>query len=71
MTAVAANASQPLWSDEQADYWENWFTAYNRVVSRLQAAKQAAVWEQWFDAYSQRLANVLAKRYSHLTEVQP
>lgn len=41
------------------EFWEQWFTKYNHLVSRLHQPKQATYWEQWFDTYSHRLTTQL------------
>lgn len=45
------------------DYWEHWFSAYNRMVSRLRGAtRNPDYWEHWFDTYSQHVATLLTSR---------
>ncbi len=41
------------------DYWETWFSTYNRMLERLKSAKQPDYWQRWFDMYSQTLSNQL------------
>lgn len=46
------------------DYWERWFTTYNRMVARLHATKHAQYWEDWFDRYSQLVSRLIQDRKS-------
>jgi hypothetical protein len=39
-----------------ADYWDNWFVLYERLVERLKATQQPTYWQHWFEAYSSQLA---------------
>ncbi|MBE9182293.1 4Fe-4S binding protein [Oculatella sp. LEGE 06141] len=41
------------------DYWEQWFTTYNRMISRLHGVKHSEYWNDWFDGYAQRISNLL------------
>ncbi|MBF2051569.1 MAG: 4Fe-4S binding protein [Elainella sp. C42_A2020_010] len=34
------------------DYWENWFSLYDCLVSRLKANHQSEYWQSWFNTYS-------------------
>jgi hypothetical protein len=42
-----------------ANYWEQWFTTYQRLTSRLQAKRETQYWHSWFDAYSQKLQRLM------------
>ncbi len=37
------------------NYWDNWFTTYDRLISRLRAKQETQYWRHWFDTYSQKL----------------
>lgn len=41
------------------NYWENWFSIYDRLTSRLNAKKETKYWHHWFDNYSQKLELLL------------
>lgn len=41
------------------DYWNTWFTTYNRLVSQLKAPPAADYWQHWFDTYSQAVSKQL------------
>jgi ferredoxin len=53
------------------DYWQQWFSNYNSLISRLRNPQAVSYWEQWFTTYSQRVSQQLAKRNSQPVEVQP
>lgn len=38
-----------------ANYWDNWFATYDRLISRLQGDQENQYWQHWFDIYSQKL----------------
>lgn len=42
-----------------ANYWEQWFTTYQRLTSRLQAKRETQYWHSWFDTYSQKLQRLI------------
>lgn len=44
------------------DYWERWFTTYNRMRSKLHQTKHSEYWEQWFDTYSQKVSHLIQTR---------
>ncbi len=41
------------------DYWEWWFTTYNRHLEKLKHPANDAYWEQWFEDYSQRVSHLI------------
>lgn len=41
------------------NYWSDWFTLYDRLVSQLKANQQPDYWQRWFDRYSQALTKHL------------
>ncbi len=41
------------------NYWDNWFTTYNALISRLKANSQSDYWKHWFERYSQALSRQL------------
>jgi Fe-S-cluster-containing hydrogenase component 2 len=42
-----------------SDYWEKWFSTYNRIMVQLHKAQHSEYWEQWFDLYSQKLKTLM------------
>ncbi|HEY9624433.1 MAG TPA: 4Fe-4S dicluster domain-containing protein [Crinalium sp.] len=59
VTAVASQKPSSQTEQHSADYWESWFTTYDRMVSRLRTAKRSEYWQQWFDAYAKVLSKQL------------
>ena len=56
-------------SEPSSDYWDSWFTAYNRMIARLKASQQSDYWRQWFDSYSEILAKQLQSHRSRTVSV--
>jgi lysophospholipase L1-like esterase len=54
------NGCIPL--ETPTDYWDKWFTTYNRLMSQLNQEKPAEYWYQWFDSYSQKLSKQIQER---------
>ncbi|KGF73802.1 4Fe-4S ferredoxin [Neosynechococcus sphagnicola sy1] len=54
-----ATPPQARFAQPANDYWDHWFLAYNRLVSRLNANRPSDYWKRWFDTYSQALAKQL------------
>ncbi|VEP17347.1 Ferredoxin-like protein in nif region [Hyella patelloides LEGE 07179] len=42
-----------------SNYWDDWFSAYNRLTSRLKAKQETQYWQRWFDLYSQKLEHLV------------
>ena len=49
----------PISSISSGDYWDSWFSTYDRLVTKLNSAKQPNYWERWFNTYSQELKKVI------------
>ncbi|AKG24143.1 DUF362 domain-containing protein [Calothrix sp. 336/3] len=45
------------------DYWESWFSTYERLVKKL--TKKQDYWEKWFSVYSHKFSEQLQKRQQH------
>ena len=41
------------------NYWDNWFTTYERLTFRLKAKKETRYWQNWFNTYSRKLELLL------------
>lgn len=52
---------------EPTDYWERWFTYYNKVKAKL--TKKQDYWERWFTCYSQIYAEQLQKHQGEILGV--
>lgn len=37
------------------NYWDQWFTTYEQLTSKLKAKQETQYWHHWFDSYSQKL----------------
>jgi len=53
-SAITTAGKSPMGSGG-LDYWDNWFAAYTRLMTRLQSAPTSGYWRQWFDTYAQTL----------------
>ena len=42
------------------DYWENWFSRYERLVKNLKNGEKTHYWETWFDTYSEKLSSLIS-----------
>ncbi|NET35582.1 MAG: 4Fe-4S ferredoxin [Cyanothece sp. SIO1E1] len=56
-------------SESSSDYWESWFTTYDRMVARLKANQQSDYWRHWFDAYAAALTKQFKSHRSQAIEV--
>ncbi|MBD2777800.1 4Fe-4S binding protein [Iningainema tapete] len=45
---------------QPADYWEGWFTTYNRLIAKL--TKKQNYWDKWYESYSQKFSEQLSRR---------
>ena len=45
--------------ENNASYWDNWFSTYNRLTTRLKAQQETQYWQNWFDIYSQKLEKLV------------
>jgi Fe-S-cluster-containing dehydrogenase component len=59
VTAVPVQTTQSNQPCPTPNYWESWFSTYNRLVFRLKASKQPDYWQWWFNTYSQELTKQL------------
>ena len=59
LTAVAQTVKTTT-ENTGTDYWDDWFTTYNRLLKRLKGSKQTQYWERWFEVYSQELKLLLS-----------
>lgn len=41
------------------NYWDNWFTTYERLIIRLKAKKETRYWQNWFDLYAQKIDHLI------------
>lgn len=48
-----------------SDYWEGWFSNYNRVLAKL--TNKQDYWESWFNNYSQTFSEQLQKNQHQVT----
>ncbi len=60
---LANNSNSP-------DYWDSWFSTYNRLVAQLHKSRQSGYWYRWFDKYSQELAKEISERKCQTVGVQ-
>ncbi|QZZ18657.1 4Fe-4S binding protein [Leptothermofonsia sichuanensis E412] len=54
-----ASLPRSLAGNASSDYWDNWFTTYEFLISRLKGSQQTAGWQRWFEIYSQALSRQL------------
>lgn len=67
---VALNCNHPVLANGSTEYWDSWFSTYNRLVAQLHKAKQSGYWYQWFDRYSQAVSQHLSQRKHQTAGVQ-
>lgn len=67
---IEGNCTKPVFANSSSEYWESWFSTYNRLVAQLHRAKQSTYWYQWFDKYSLEVSKQLSYRKHQTAGVQ-
>ncbi|MBW4631052.1 MAG: 4Fe-4S binding protein [Iphinoe sp. HA4291-MV1] len=51
---------------EPKDYWESWFTTYNKLIAKL--TKKQDYWDNWYNFYSQKFSLAMQKHQASRVE---
>ncbi|WP_017314877.1 DUF362 domain-containing protein [Mastigocladopsis repens] len=53
---------------EGEDYWDSWFTTYDKVLAKL--TKKQDYWDNWYNFYSQKFSLAVQKNQHQASEVK-